>query len=51
MYLASPNHLRIVSPDGNDCVYNIHSRQVESFTKVPGLTIWEFKDKHFFFDK
>lgn len=45
------NHLRIVNCDGVDCVYNIKTKQVESFCKVPGMEIGQFLDKHFFFDK
>lgn len=51
MQLVSMNHIRVVNSDGVDCIYNIHSQQVESFTKVPGFQIDEFVDKHFYLDK
>jgi len=51
MQLVSMNHIRVVNSDGVDCIYNIHSQQVESFTKVPGFQIDEFVGKHFYLDK
>lgn len=51
MFLASPNHLRLTNSDGVDSVYNIRTRELETYTKVPGLQIGEYQDKHFYLDK
>lgn len=44
MYLASPNHLRLTNSDGVDCVFNIRTKQVETYAKVPGLQTADFPD-------
>lgn len=51
MYLATKNHLRVINTDGVDCVYNIHSQEVETYAKVPGIDTENYMDQHFFVDK
>lgn len=51
MHLLSENHLRIINPDGVDCIYNIRAQKVETFAKVPGMCTDEYPDNHIFLDK